>query len=73
MSKYDIQPYFECQNRILNVKIRYSASVLMSKWDFECENTTFGLRSNVKIGFLMSRYDIFGPISNVKIGFRPHF
>ena len=30
MSKYDIRPQFECQNRILNVKIRYSA-------DFECQ------------------------------------
>ena len=27
MSKYDIQPDFECQNRILNVKIRYSAPI----------------------------------------------
>ena len=30
MSKYDIRPQFECQNRILNVKIRYSA-------DLECQ------------------------------------
>ena len=29
MSKYDIQPDFECQNRILNVKVRYSTSVRM--------------------------------------------
>ena len=29
MSKYDIQPDFENQNRILNVKVRYSASVRM--------------------------------------------
>ena len=34
MSKYDILPDFECQNRILNVKIRYSAPFLMSKFDF---------------------------------------
>ena len=27
MSKYDIQPDLECQKRILNVKVRYSASV----------------------------------------------
>ena len=49
MSKFDIRPQFECQNRILyvkcdialieckkkilNVKIRYSASVQMSKYD----------------------------------------
>ena len=26
-SKYDIWPHFECQNKILNVKIRYSGSV----------------------------------------------
>ena len=48
MSKYDIQPDFECQNRILNVKIRYSANFecqnlfFMSKYDilpyFECQN-----------------------------------
>ena len=29
MSKYDIPPDFECQNSILNVKVRYSASVRM--------------------------------------------
>ena len=29
MSKYDIRPDFKCQNRILNVKVRYSASVRM--------------------------------------------
>ena len=51
MSKYDIQPDFECQNRILNVKIRHSAQVRMSKSDFECQNTIFGPSSNVKIGF----------------------
>ena len=31
MSKYDIRPEFECQNRIWNVKIRYTAPVRMSK------------------------------------------
>ena len=31
MSKYDIRPQFERQNRILNVKIRYSARFRMSK------------------------------------------
>ena len=35
MSKYDIRPDFECQNRVLNVKLRYSAQVRMSKKDFE--------------------------------------
>ena len=33
MSEYDIWPQFECQNRILNVKILYFASVSMSKYD----------------------------------------
>ena len=33
MSKYDIRPQFECQYRILNVRIRYSA-------DFECQKKT---------------------------------
>ena len=51
MSKYDIPPDFECGNRILNVKLRYSAQVQMSKKDFECLNTIFSLSSNVKIGF----------------------
>ena len=31
MSKCDIRSKFECQNRILNVNIRYSAPVRMSK------------------------------------------
>ena len=35
MSEYDIPPDFECGNRILNVKLRYSAQVRMSKKDFE--------------------------------------
>ena len=51
MSKYDIQPQFKCQNRILNVKMGYLATVKMSKQDFECQNTIFGSISNVKIGF----------------------
>ena len=42
---------FECQKRILNVKIPYSAPFRMSKTDFECQNTIIGPRSNVKIGF----------------------
>ena len=51
MSKYDFPTQFECQNRILNIKIAFSDSVRMSKLDFECQNTIFGLVSNVKIGF----------------------
>ena len=85
MSKFDIRPEFECQNRISNVKIRYLARIRMSKYDFECQNSIFGLSSDVKIGFecqnsysariRMSKYDfecknsIFGPSSNVKIRF----
>ena len=54
MSKYGIRPYFKCQNRILNVKIRYVAPVRMSK----CQNTKVGPSLNVKIGSQMSKYDI---------------
>ena len=41
MSKYDIRPQFERQNRILAVKILYSAS-------FECQDTILGPTYNVK-------------------------
>ena len=58
MSKFDIRPEFECQNRILNVKIQYSVQVRMSKQDFYCQNSIFGPNLNVKIGFLMSKFDI---------------
>ena len=58
MSKYDIRPDFECQNRILNVKIRYSAQVRMSKLDSEYQKTIIGPISIIKIGFRMSKYDI---------------
>ena len=51
MSKYDIRAQLDCQNWILNVKIRYSATVRMSKHDFEYQNTIFGPILNVKIGF----------------------
>ena len=34
MSKYDIRPDFECQKRILNVKIRYAAPFLNVKIGF---------------------------------------
>ena len=73
MSKYDIQPLFECQNRSFNVKMRYSAPVRMSKCDFECQNAIFGLSSNAKIGFLnvkmrySTRFRISKRILNVKI------
>ena len=58
MSKCDIRPEFECQNRILNVKKGYLARIRMSKKDFECQNAIFGPNSNVKIGFRMSKFDI---------------
>ena len=62
MSKCDIRPEFEFQDRISNVKIRYSAPVRMSNFDiwpeFKCQNRI----SNVKNA-------IFGPIPYVKIGF----
>ena len=73
MSKYDIQPQFqcqkrilnvkicylaECQNRILNVKIRHLARFQMWKLDFEYQNIIFSHSSNVKIGFWMWKYDI---------------
>ena len=69
MSKCDIRPQNECQNRISNVKIRYSASERMSHYDFECQNTIFGLTVNAKIDFRISKYRIFGLSANVKIGF----
>ena len=66
MSKYDFPTEFECQNRILNVKIRFSDSVRMSKYDFEYQNRIFRLSSNVK---LRCQNTIFRLSSNVKIGF----
>ena len=51
MSKYDFTTQFECENSILNIKIRFSDSMRMSKYDFECQNTIIRLSENVKIGF----------------------
>ena len=49
MSKSDIRPEFECQNRISNVKMRYSAPDRMSKKkDFEWQNAIFGPNLNDK-------------------------
>ena len=51
MSKYVFPTQFECQNRILNIKIGLSDSVRMSKYvfptQFECQNRIL----NIKIGF----------------------
>ena len=53
MWKYDNRRQIECQNKIFIVKIRYSASVRMSKKDVNDKNAIlFRLSSNVKIGFL---------------------
>ena len=67
MSKFDIWPKYECQNRISILRTRYSVSVRMSKWDFDCQNTIFDLYLNVKIGF---QNTMFGISLNVKIIFR---
>ena len=48
MSKFDIRSKFECQNKILNVRIRYLARIRMSKYDYECQNAIFGPNSNVE-------------------------
>ena len=58
MPKCNIRPEFDCRNRILNVKMRYSAVVRMFKYDFECQNVIFCPSSNVKIAFQMSLCDI---------------
>ena len=50
MSKYDIRPYFECQNRILNVKIRYSAQ-------FECQYKILNVKILYSASVGMSKYD----------------
>ena len=49
MSKFDIRSEFECQHKILNVKISHSARVLM---DFESQILIFGPNSNVILGIL---------------------
>ena len=49
LSKCDIQTEFECQNMISNIRMRYSAPIRMSKYDFEYQDEVFGPNSNVKI------------------------
>ena len=66
MSKCNIRPEFECQNRISNVKMRYRP-------EFECQNRI----SNVKIRYLAKRdiwpkFECQNRISNVKMS-RPEF
>ena len=78
MSKFDILSYFECQNRIFNVKIRYSAQVRMTKWDFECQiciRSGFECQnriSNVKRD-IQSHLECQNRILNVKIRFSARF
>ena len=40
--KCDICHKFESQNRVLNVKMRYSARIRILKLEFECQNKIFG-------------------------------
>ena len=78
MSRCDIRPLFECQNRILNVKMRYSAPIRMSKYDFECQNAIFGQFEchnrvlNVKIR-CSARFPMSKRILNVKIRYAARF
>ena len=69
MSKYDIRPKFGCQNRILNDK-KYDIRLY-----FECQNRILNVKMRYSVSVRMSKLDfecqnaIFGPCSNVKIGF----
>ena len=69
MSKFDIRPESECQNGILNVKIRYSARIRMTK------NRISNAKIRYSVQVRMSKWDfecqnsIFAPNSNVKNGF----
>ena len=68
MSKYDIWPQFECQNRLLNVKIRFSAP-------YECQNRNFYVKIRYQPQFICINRVLnvkmrYSPLrSNVKIGF----
>ena len=68
MSKYDIGPQFECQNRILNVKIRYFGPIsnfkivfCISKYDIrpqlECQNRILNVTILYSASVGMSKYD----------------
>ena len=61
MLKFDIRPEFECQNRILNVKIRYSGH----------SNVKIGFRMS-KFD-IRSQFEFQNRILNVKIDIRPEF
>ena len=62
MSKFDIQPQFKSQNRILNVKAIFGHNS-NTKMDFECKNATFG--PILKSKSVKKKYK--NRISNVKI------
>ena len=70
MAKCYIRPQFECRIRISSVKTRYSASIGMSKYDFEYHNAIIGPRSKVKTEDFKCHNAIVAPNMNVTIGFR---
>ena len=65
MSKYDIRPDFECQNRVFNVEIQPSSKVKigfrMSKYDippdFECGNRILNVKFRYSAQVRMSKKD----------------
>ena len=70
MSKFDIRPKFEYQNRILKVMLKCDI------WaEFECQNRILNVKIRYSALVRMSKWDfecqnvIFGPISYVIIGF----
>ena len=72
MWKYDIWPQSECQNRILNVELRYSLSVRMSKNEKRKKrkpNTWYSASFRMSKQVSECQKTIFGLNANVKIGF----
>ena len=55
-SKCKIRTEFESHIG-LECQTRFSAQVRRSKKNFDCQNAIFGLNSNVRIGFRMSKCD----------------
>ena len=58
-------------NTSVNVELQNLASVRVSKWDIECQNTIFDPSLNVEIGFLIHERQntILSFSSNVNIEF----
>ena len=50
MSKYDIGPDFECQNRFFECQNTTFGPILNVRYDIECRNRIFVPSSNVKTG-----------------------